>query len=117
MAAGKGNVADYFRSLESSIREEFQRIRRQVADGGVKGNINEETIGEFIETYIPRVKVRYRREIVDHFGTRSGEMDICACNEFQFPGDRTMLISQGVDFVVQVKAVLTGDELKRIAEN
>ena len=110
-------VTDYFRSLERGMREEFQRIRAQIDDRDAKGHANEQALGTFIQNFVPEIIVRQNVEILDSLGSTSGEMDLCACNRFQLSKSGSLLLAEGVDFVVQVKAVLTSEELERILLN
>jgi hypothetical protein len=107
----------YFQALQKQMTEDFGRIRRQINDRDAKGHENEKALGDFLNKYIPDIDVRRNVEIMDHEGRTSGEMDICACNRFQLARNDALLLSQGVDFVVQVKAVLTGAELVKIQQN
>jgi hypothetical protein len=111
-------VTEYFLSLQERMGADFARIRAALNDRDAKGHANERTLGQFIESYVPEVHLRYNVEIMDHRGATSGEMDICACNKFQLSrDDNALLLAEGVDFVIQVKAILTGTELKRIFDN
>lgn len=58
-------------------------------------------------------------QILDSHNTLSDEVDVCVCNTDQpFRTDAgAPLIAEGVDFIVQVKARLTGHEIDRAVKN
>ena len=112
-------IQRYFESQERQLTEQFEEIRKRHSHPGVKGHANEEAVAEFLEeNYTAKYAVR-NVQIIDSYGESTGEVDVCICNEDQpfgtSPGQ--IVIAEGVDFVVQVKAVLTTKEIESVFEN
>jgi hypothetical protein len=112
-------IRDYFVSQQRRLKEDFDRIRASLSDSDVKGSANEQTIVEFLNKHISAHFITSNVQIIDSYGKSSDEVDVCVCNVDQpfgaSPGQ--LVIVEGVDFVVQVKARLTSTELERIVRN
>jgi hypothetical protein len=110
-------VEKYLLKQAQILNNEFETIRLSSSDSEVKGGKNEEILKRFIEKHFKINNfITTRAEIIDSFGERSNEIDIVVCNNYQ-PFSDSILIAEGVDFVVQVKAVMTSSELERSIEN
>jgi hypothetical protein len=73
----------------------------------------------FLKNTVPAWDASKNSQIIDSDCLRSDEVDVCVCNYDQFliQPEGGLLISEGVDFVVQVKAMVTDDELDRALKN
>jgi len=101
------------------MKENFEHIRRSYSDSDVKGSANEHVVSDFLKKYILCQFIANNSEMVDSYGNKSDEIDVCACNRDQ-PVSREnggILIAEGIDFVVQVKAKLTKSEINRVVKN
>lgn len=109
----------YMESQARQLRESFERIRRTHHDRDVKGTKNEYIVAEFIRAHTAGKEVVVNADVLDAHGKQSGELDVILCNEHQpFPGTHPEhVLVDGVDVCVQVKAILTDDELDRSIKN
>jgi len=85
----------------------------------VKGGRNEDILADLLSQNIHPRRTLTNVELVDTHGERSHEVDIAVCNHWQpfVTRDSRLLIVEGVDVVVQVKARLDGNELRRAFHN
>lgn len=109
------HIKDYGRELNNK----FERSRKTLTDSGVKGGRNELIVADFFKEHIAASFIATGVQIIDSFDSISGEMDVVVCNSHQpfkesFEG---FLISEGVDFCVQVKAIIDSKEISRSFEN
>jgi hypothetical protein len=89
-------------------------------DSDVKGAGNEQIVAELIQNNMAHKAIVTNCSIIDARDRRSSEVDVAICNEYQpFLSRRQaeILLVEGVDAVVQVKARLDGREIKRIVRN
>ncbi|WP_143424989.1 DUF6602 domain-containing protein [Geodermatophilus pulveris] len=95
-------------------------MRRLHRDSAVLGRKNEDIVAGFLRSTL-RGRVVTRSSVIDSSGLQSGEIDVLVCNEDQpLLGNEEvsdLLIVEGVDVAVQVKARLTGPEVERIRDN
>ena len=88
------------------------------ADASARGSANEDLVADLLNSVFRPSRAVTRASVLDSSGHRSTEQDIIVCNEDQLllgdSGRPQLLIVEGVDFVVQVKARLSTGELKRI---
>lgn len=115
-----GVVEDYWNGVAAGAAAQFTRVRAVHCDSSVKGAGNERIVAEFLEQNTGARRVAVNSSVIDHYGGKSDEIDVAVLNDAQpFWTDRSaqLLISEGVDAVYQVKAVLTSDELKRAVRN
>jgi hypothetical protein len=98
---------------------EFHDIRARLSDSDVKGSQNERTVREFLTRHVPADFIASCAQILDSKDELSDEVDLAVCNEYQVFRDpeEGLLIAEGVDFVVQVKALLNSVELDRVFNN
>jgi hypothetical protein len=116
----KANVIErYFHAQGKSLATNFDTIRATHKDSDVKGGNNEQIVLAFLQEHFPESTYTANVEIIDSFGHHSGEVDICACNQDQPFGKspQQLVIAEGVDFVVQVKAILSKGEIERAIKN
>ena len=106
-------------SYAKVLQSKFDTAKAGITDTDVKGNANEIIIANFLKESVPNWFISTNSQIIDSYDNSSDELDICVCNKHQFlmQPNGGLLIAEGVDFVVQVKAVLTDDELNRIIKN
>lgn len=114
-------VAAYWRQQAGELSSRFETVRAIHSDSSARGSANEELVADLLNAVlIPRRAVT-RSTVLDSSGHRSSEQDIVVCNEDQLllgDGSRPqLLIVEGVDFVVQVKARLTTREVDRIRDS
>ncbi|MCZ0931902.1 MAG: hypothetical protein OXJ52_01965 [Oligoflexia bacterium] len=104
------------KSYSEVLQAKFNNIRSSVTDSDIKGNKNEQIVSDFLKSSVPHWFVSTNSQIIDSYDSSSDELDICVCNNHQFllQPEGGILIVEGVDFVVQVKAILTDKELDRI---
>lgn len=112
-------IQKYFESYQDVLLNSFNRIRSTHSDSSVKGGRNEQIICEFLEEHVENKFVARNVQIIDSLGNASDEIDVCVCNEYQpfNTSNSEILIGEGVDFTVQVKAILSNEELDRIIKN
>lgn len=113
------NIESYLEVQSHRLREDFERIRANYTDSDAKGSANEKVVAEFLQKHISAEFVVTNAEIIDSYGEASSEVDICVCNRDQpfNPSPSQILLAEGVDFVVQVKAYLTSGEIDRVIGN
>ncbi|WP_226163320.1 DUF6602 domain-containing protein [Hymenobacter terricola] len=109
----------YFASHQRRITEDFARIRDIYSDSAVKGSNNEKIVSEFLSEHIKCNFISNNNQIIDSLGKASDEIDVCVCNDDQPFRTKTgeLILCEGVDFVVQVKAVISSNEIDRIIKN
>ena len=107
------------KSYAKVLQTQFDNIKVSITDSDVKGNANEKIIADFLKGSVPNWFVSTNSQIIDSYDNSSDELDICVCNDYQFllQPKGGILIVEGVDFVVQVKAVLTDNELDRVIKS
>jgi len=108
---------DYFRSFARQMKEHFERIRATHKDSDVKGSRNERIVADFLKEHFSARFIPTNVEIIDSFGGASQEVDVCVCNIDQPFSCGEMVIAEGVDFVIQVKAALNSSEIDRTVRN
>ena len=113
------SIEEYLSLQEKLIKENFEHIRRSYSDSDVKGSANEHVVTDFLKRYISCHFIANNSEIVDSYGNKSNEIDVCVCNQDQPVSKESggILIAEGIDFVVQVKAKLTKSEINRVVKN
>lgn len=101
------------------LKSTFEATRLAVTDSDVKGSLNETIVAQFLKDTVPNWFISTTSQIVNASDILSDEVDICVCNEHQFfvQPKGGLLIAEGVDFVVQVKARLSDKELDRMIHN
>jgi cellulose synthase/poly-beta-1,6-N-acetylglucosamine synthase-like glycosyltransferase len=101
------------------LQQEFQSIRRKLSDSDVKGSQNERALTEFLRQHVPSDFIANTAQMLDARDQQSDEIDIVVCNDYQVFREPAngLFIAEGVDFVVQVKAQHTTQELERIFKN
>ncbi len=114
-------IQTHLRSQGRRLLSEFEALKEEQRDSDVKGGGNEAIIAEFIQRhYSTRIVVR-NTSIIDTNDQQSDEVDVIVCNEDQpFVSPTSvpdLLLAEGVDFVLQVKAILTSDEVRRVVHN
>ena len=107
------------KSYAKVLQSKFNAAKAGITDSDVKGNANEKIIADFLKESVPNWFISTNSQIIDSHDNSSNELDICVCNKHQFlmQPNGGVLIAEGIDFVVQVKAVLTDDELNRIIKS
>jgi hypothetical protein len=112
-------IKQYFVGQQRRLKDDFDRIRATLSDSDVKGSANEQAVVEFLQKHISAHFITSNVQIIDSYGKASDEVDICVCNVDQpfgvNPGQ--LVIAEGVDFVVQVKAKLSSHEIDRAIKN
>lgn len=112
-------IERYFLSYAERLRVDFERSRQSHSDSSVKGSNNEQIAADFLSCHFPSNYVVTNVEILDANDNSCDEIDVCVCNPDQpfseSPGQ--LLLAEGVDFVLQVKAILTTAEIGRIRKN
>lgn len=113
------SIEKYFEYQERRLRDDFETIRATYRDSDVKSSANEDVVAQFLRKHVSARYLVTNVEIIDSYGQASNEVDVCACNTdqpfYESPGQ--IVIAEGVDFVVQVKASLTSREVDRIIDN
>lgn len=114
-----GVLDDYFTRYQERVRSDFERLQASIRDRDVKGGANEQIVARFVEAHIPTSYIATNAQMIDAFGGASDELDVCACNVEQplMGKDEHLLIVEGVDFAIQVKAKLTSTEIERMVVN
>jgi hypothetical protein len=114
-------IQTHLRSQGRRLLVEFEALREEQRDSDVKGGGNEAIVAEFMRRHYSTKIVVPNSSIIDTNDQQSDEIDVIVCNEDQPFVSRTsvpdLLLAEGVDFVVQVKAILTSDEVKRVVRN
>ncbi|HYT94733.1 MAG TPA: DUF6602 domain-containing protein [Gemmataceae bacterium] len=114
-------VHQYVKSQGRKLLAEFEELRGKHKDPDVKGGGNEGIVKEFMQRHLPFKVVVQNTSIIDTNDQQSDELDVVVCNEDQPFLSRTsipdLLIAEGVDFVLQVKANLTTTEIRRTVRN
>lgn len=110
---------EHLEGYAKQLLAEFERTRRSLSDSAVKGGENEKIVADFLESHVSARQVRMNVQVVDSADRDCDEIDVCLCNEHQSFGSSSgaLLIAEGVDAVVQVKALLNGSELVRAFKN
>lgn len=101
------------------LKAEIEALRARLTDSGTKGAAFEVAVAEFFANHYPAWFVATRSQIIDSFDSISGEVDVAVCNNDQPLNQKinATLIAEGIDFVAQVKARLSDDELVRAYNN
>jgi hypothetical protein len=113
------SIEEYLSLQEKLMKENFEHIRRSYSDSDVKGSANENVVSDFLKKYVPCHFIAKNSEVIDSYGNKSNEIDVCVCNRDQPVGRENggILIAEGIDFVVQVKAKLSKSEIIRVVKN
>ncbi len=109
---------EYLERYATVLAHTFEATRLTLTDSTVKGGENERIVAEFLENHLSVRQVRRNVQVVDSADRCCDEIDVCLCNEYRaFGSNVALLIAEGVDAVVQVKARLNGHELTRAFKN
>ncbi|MBC6610548.1 hypothetical protein H8B15_06420 [Hymenobacter sp. BT507] len=119
MVKMNNNIEQYLIKQSQILNHEFEKIKSIYGDSDVKGGQNEKIIADFIKENYNSNFNSIGVEIIDSFGNRTDEIDICINNQYQpFSAKYGQpLIAEGVDFVIQVKKTITSQEIPRIVKN
>lgn len=109
----------YYRSYHNEIRAKFERVKHLNTDSDVKGGANEQIIADLLTDQFFGRPLSMNSSITDTNGNQSSEVDLCVCNGYQpiMPSQGQLLIVEGVDLVVQIKAKLSSSEIERSLKN
>lgn len=114
-------VAAYWGQQSAGLSSRFETVRTIHADSSARGSANEELVANLLNSVLRPRRTVTRSTVLDSSGHRSSEQDVLVCNEDQLLlGDGSepkLLIVEGVDLVVQVKARLTTREVDRIRDS
>ena len=111
-------LQQHIETYGDQLKTRFLSMRKLIKDSDVKGGENEKMVRDFMAPYVPHLFMSNGVTIIDSFDEQSGEMDIAVCNSYQIFGpDSSVLISEGVDFCVQVKSILSLNECRRFHSN
>lgn len=111
---------DYWARWSTRLAGDFERVRAGHSDSDVKGGRNEAIVAEFLRSNVGSRHVAINSQVIDSSGHASDEVDVAICNSEQpmIEGEGGgLLIVEGVDAVLQVKARLSGDEIVRAVKN
>lgn len=115
-----GVIEEYFEQHGKELTARFARIRAAHQDSHVKGGANEAAVAELLRQHLADRRIVTNSSILDTRGELSNEVDVAVCNSYQpfltAEGEQ-LLIVEGVDAAVQVKARLTATELERLVSN
>lgn len=111
--------SQYLAEQAPELKAKFLRRRRTLSSSAAKGHANEEAVADFIRENVPNWFVATKSQIIDAYDRISDELDVCCCNHEQpFRNESgALLIADGIDFVIQVKAILTDSEMDRALAN
>jgi hypothetical protein len=115
--SGSNKIDDYFLLIQKDSENRFSRSRQQNTDTEAKGVAAERMVGQIIEPYLQPSRPTYRRQIIDSRGESSDEMDLIFCNWAQPSVETELLLTEGVDYAIQVKSRLTKREINRFVKN
>ncbi len=114
-------LAAYWSRRAQDLDNRFGEIREIYGDTSVRGGHNEAMIVSLLAGATGGRSIVSRASVIDSSGHQSGELDVVVCNEDQTllggQDGRELLIVEGVDLVVQVKARLDRAEIRRIRDN
>jgi len=113
------HFTEHLAQYSKELNLKFEGIRKKYTDSDVKGAENEKALQEFIKEHYPAWSVRLGCQVISFSNEISDELDVTVCNKHQaFAGEESsLLIAEGVDFVIQSKAVLNDKEIKRAIKN
>ncbi|MEK7993289.1 MAG: DUF6602 domain-containing protein [Planctomycetota bacterium] len=111
-----------FKSTSSSMRTEFEKARTAVTNSGLKGNINERIVAEFLRQVLPARIGFCTGEVIDSEGGHSKQIDVLAYDAISATsvfksGEIQVLPIESVFAVVEVKAVLNKQEIEKAFQN
>ncbi|MDI1463374.1 hypothetical protein QEZ54_20545 [Catellatospora sp. KI3] len=98
----------------------FSYLRNAASDSDVKGGGNEQMIAELLRKSFRGHHIVTNTQVIDSHDMQSAEIDVAVCNAYQpFEPDphQPLLIVEGVDAVIQVKAKLDKREIERTFKN
>lgn len=113
-------IDQYFDNYNRIFQLDFERVRQSYSDSDVKGANNEQILADFLEKHLQSGQsIITGAQIIDSQGNASKETDVCINNIYQpfasSPGH--LVIAEGIDCVIQVKALLDKQELNRAFSN
>ncbi len=111
-------LQEHIKDYGIRLKSKFESMRKLIKDSDVKGSGNEKMVSEFLAPYVPHNFISNGVSVLDSYSNQSGEMDIVFSNQYQILGkDSPILIAEGVDFSVQVKAIYSSQECERFHKN
>jgi hypothetical protein len=114
-------VATYWRKQSTALKSQVGAAREAQGDSSARGSANEDLVADLLNDVLRPRRTVTRSSVLDSSGHRSSEQDVVVCNEDQLllgdGGRPKLLIVEGVDLVVQVKASLTTREVARIRDS
>jgi hypothetical protein len=121
-SSGYAELIKIFEEIENEMRAKFERARISIKHSALKGSAFENTLKDFLIAYLPKHLSFSRGMIVDSDGKYSKEIDIIIYDTantpiFEKSGDIQVIPVECVYGVIEVKAYLDTDELKKIYEN
>nr|WP_221382485.1 DUF6602 domain-containing protein [Actinoplanes polyasparticus] len=113
-------VQRYWMTESKKINLDFEGFRKAATDSDVKGGGNESIVANLLSKNFATRQVVVSTQVIDAYDKQSDEVDVVICNRYQpfNPGStQPLLIAEGVDAVIQVKAWLDKGEIKRAFSN
>lgn len=104
-------MKNLFQQIAKSMEEELEEARATHSHSTLTGEDAEDTLRDFLRSYLPARYGFANGQIIDSHGNQSKEVDIAICNQghpFTYAdGGRGLLFIEGVDAVIESKATLS----------
>lgn len=116
------DFATRFDNISMQMQLNFERVRGELPHAGEKGTSFEEIFREFLKHYFPKTLDISTGFIIDSNDNISKQMDVIISDAARTPifyqdKGKRVIPAECVYAVIEVKAKLDSDELKRIFEN
>lgn len=118
----KMNIVEIFDQVAEKMRSDLAEARSALQHPGLKGSSFEEIFRHFLRNYLPATLDISTGIIVDSSGRSSRQIDVIISDAAKTPifyrsGDTRVVPIEGVYSIIEVKATLTAQELRKAFEN
>lgn len=112
-----------FQSVLKEAEEELAKASKKAANyehKGIRGNERANALRTFFSDHLPKVFATGKGEAIDFADNRTGEIDFCiydaaTASPIQSSSENSLIPAEALYVVVEVKSVLTQNELNRSA--
>jgi hypothetical protein len=121
-STGKSSVI--FRDVLKQAEEQLAHAARAAANfkhKGIRGDERANSLRQFLNDHLPNVFATRKGEAIDFKDTRTGQIDFCVYDSatsspIQSSAENALIPAEALYAVVEVKSVLTQDELNNCIE-
>lgn len=116
------NLEKLFSEISNKMKSDLEQARASLNHAGLKGQVVEDKVGDFLRQYLPKSLDISSGMMVDSMGALSKQLDIIISDSHKTPifyqsGDIRVIPAECVYAVIEVKTYLNKTELNNAFDN